>query len=171
MNRLLASLSLAALVFLGPAATGQDAAGQVDPFVERFRLFNACEPMGILIEPLNDNATAIGLTKEALQAAAESRLRAARLYTEDIANPDTAYLYVNVLVVGRAVGLNVYYNKRVTDAFGVAGTAVTWFDGATGRHGGNGDNIVSGLSRYLDKFLAAYLRVNEPACGSSPTKP
>ena len=47
--------------------------------VERFRLFNNCDPMGLLVEGLGSDATEIGLTEGAIRAAVESRLRSARL--------------------------------------------------------------------------------------------
>ena len=113
-------------------------------------------------------AAAIGLTEGALQATAESRLRAARLDTEDATKAGLAYLYVNVNVTGRAVGVSVQYNKFLTDEFGKAAPASTWHTGSTGTHGGDASYIVSNLSQHLDRFLAAYLRVNEEACGSQP---
>ena len=161
MRRTLALLPLAAL--LTPMAPGQDAASRR----ERFELFNACRPMQLVLDVPPDRAAAIGLTEGALQAAAESRLRAARLYTEDLERADGAYLYVNVNVVGEAFGILVKYKKMVTDAFGKVGTATTWNSGFVGTHGSGGASfILSNLSQHLDEFLAAYLRVNEEACGS-----
>lgn len=133
--------------------------------LERFRLFNACRPMILVVERLGDDAGKIGLAEENLQVAAESRLRAARLYTEDSERADFAYLYVNINVVGRAYSISVHFNKRVSDTLGEFGTAITWTSGSTGTSG-NGSFIVSNLSQHLDRFLAAYLRVNEDACGS-----
>ena len=75
MRRILALLPLVAL--LATMAVGPDAASGW----ERFNLFNACRPMRLVIQDLDDDATEIGLTREMLKAAAESRLRAARLYT------------------------------------------------------------------------------------------
>ena len=175
MPRSLVSLSFAALALLTPAAAGQDIARPPNPFlysIERFKLFNACRPMEFAIEPLGDHAAAtIGLTEEVLQAAAESRLRPARLYTEDMEKAAAAYLEVNINVVGPAFSLIVNFHKEVTDAFGESGLAPTWASGGVGTHGGNASYIVSFLSQILDKFLAAYLRVNEPACGSAPVQP
>ena len=162
MRQALAPLSLAAL--LAAAAIGQDTTSRL----ERFDLFNACRPMRLLIEQLGDDEAAIGLAEADLQAAAESRLRAARLYTEDGAKANFAFLYVNAIVVGRAVNVFVHYKKVVIDAFGEDGSATTWSIGSAGTHGGNASYVVSGLSQHLDEFLAAYLRVNEEACGSAP---
>ncbi len=165
MGRILAGLALA--VLLAPAILGQDNSNRR----ERFELFNACRPMRLVVEHLNDDAADIGLTREALRAAAESRLRAARLYTEDSVRADLAYLYVNVNVSGRAVNIVLGYNKWVTDEFGQSLNAQTWVTGGTGMQGGDANYVVSFLSRYLDTFLAAYLRVNEEACGYPAGRP
>lgn len=95
MGRILTGLALASL--LVPAIAGQDSSNRR----ERLELFNACRPMELAIEQLHSASADIGLTREALQAAAESRLRAARLYTEDWRRADGAWLYVKVSVVGR----------------------------------------------------------------------
>ena len=42
---------------------------------ERFELCYVCSPMGIVVEFVHDDAKVIGLTRERLQVAAESRLR------------------------------------------------------------------------------------------------
>ena len=140
-----------------------------------FRLFNTCRPMALLIEELSDYAAGIGLSKEALHTAAESRLRAARLYEDrgaDFAHLNVnAHLYVNVSVVRPAFHVSVQYRKVVCDKFGEEAPATTWQSNSTGTHGGDAGYIVSSLSRRLDEFLAAYLRVNEEACGSSTPRP
>lgn len=188
-----ASLALAAL--RAPAAAGQNAWNGIKPSLEqsrdRFQLFNACRPMQLQVEGLGDDAAEIGLTGEALQAAAESRLRAARLYLPSPAladfdleidlekwvaeyqkwateNPlyDAPVLYVNVNVFGPAFSVSVRYLRLVSNAFGHAGVATTWDAASTGTHGRGAGYIVSALSRHLDSFLAAYLRVNEEACGA-----
>ena len=71
-------LGLLALVMV--SATGQD----FETRLNRFKLFNNCKPMGLVVEELPDAAADIELTKERLVIAAESRLRGARLYTEDL---------------------------------------------------------------------------------------
>ena len=124
--------------------------------------------MQIVIGDLSDDAATIGLTREALQLAAESRLRAGRLYTAKTPNVDNigyyAALYVNVNVVGPAFHITTSYQKGVTDAFGEGGLTGTWDTATTGLHDKNMSFILSILSRHLDKFIAAYLRVNETAC-------
>lgn len=131
---------------------------------DRFRLFNACRPMNLVVEDLSSDAQAVGLTRERIQLAAESRLRAARLYTESREKANRAYLYISIHVLGRAHSITVNYNKWVTDlANNSNGLATTWVTGGTGTHDTAGF-IIQYLSSYLDEFLAEYLRVNEPAC-------
>ena len=134
--------------------------------MERFELFNACRPMRLVIEYLSPRAAEIGLTQGKLQAAVESRLSAARLYTEDRERADSLYLYVKVTVAARAFSINLAYKKRVTDAFEGFGWATTWDNNGTGTHGGEASYIVGLLSQqYMDQFIANYLRVNEAVCG------
>lgn len=127
--------------------------------------------MRLVLEGLPDQAGAIGLTEQTLRAAAESRLRAARLYTEDRERAGSSYLYVNVNMVGQAFNVFLSYRKLVTDVFGISGMASTWWVGTTGTHGEDAGYIVSYLSRHLDSFLATYLRVNEEACGAPAPQP
>lgn len=158
------------LLLLAPAAGGQDTKRKI----ERFELFNSCRPVYLSIESLDSDAADIGLTVEAVQAAAESRLRAARLYTdslEEIAWTDGSLLSVTVSTGTSAFSVSVEYYKAVTDSFGEDGIAVTWSTASHGTHGGSANFIMSSLSQHLDKFLAAYLRVNEAACGSGSTTP
>ena len=124
--------------------------------IDRFQLFNNCDPMALVVESLHDDA-------------AESRLRGARLYTSDRSR---AYLYVNVTVAGKAFSASLKYAKKMRDlATGNAGVASAWSRGITGTHGQEPDYIASGLSELLDRFLTEYLRVNESACTESPQQP
>ena len=133
--------------------------------MQRFELFNTCEPFDLVIEGVESDARKIGLTKESITMAAESRLRSARLYSSVATG---AYLYVNVNVVGNAFSLVLRFNKVVLDsASGVSLFAPTWQKGTTGTHGGTGAAyIMSALSSQMDTFLTQYLRVNEAACES-----
>ena len=146
------------------APTG-DASQQVDG-LSRFALWTGCQPMGLLVEQLPDDAANTGLTRDALQAAAESRLRAARLYTSDTVRANS-YLYVNVNVVGRAFAISLEFRKYVFDpATGGSGSATTWDTGTLGTHGGNASFVLGSVSRNLDRFLVEFLRVNESACAT-----
>ena len=150
---------------LGILLTASTVQAQAVSDLDRFELFNACRPMRLVVEGLKSDAQAFGLTKERIQLAAESRLRAARLYTDSREKANYALLYININVVVRAFDITVGYQKWVTDlATNSNGPAITWFTGSTGTHGGDAGFIIQSLSGYLDKFLAEYLRVNESAC-------
>ena len=139
---------------------------------ERFQLFNNCEPMDLMVSDFNDieYAENIGLSKERVQFAVESRLRGARLFRS---SPGVPLLLVSVNFAGEAFTTNISYYKSLLDpASGSRGVATTWEEGSVGTHGRTGaDFILSSLSGLLDKFLTEYLRVNESACTESPQPP
>ena len=150
---------------LGILLTASTVQAQAVSELDRFRLFNACRPMELVVEALAPDARAVGLTRERIQLAAESRLRAARLYTESMEKANRAYLYIRIHVEGRAGTIFVQYSKWVIDlATKSDGPAITWNTGGTGTHGGDAGFIIQHLSSSLDEFLAEYLRVNESAC-------
>ena len=68
--------------------------------------------MGLLVVLNTNGATELGLTKERLQFAAESRLRGARLFKADGGLP---FLKVGVDVVGQAFDAGLGYNKALFD--------------------------------------------------------
>ena len=131
---------------------------------QRFRLFADCKPMDIVVENLNKGASRIGLTKESLQYTAESRLRVARLYDSEASH----YLYINIFARNDVFSLELAFKKKVLDRFsGVNASAVTWVVHSLGSYGNSGAPFVlSTLSKYMDQFLAEFLRVNEKACNS-----
>ena len=133
--------------------------------MERSKLCNVCRPVPLLIEGLDRNATDIGLTTDRLRITAESRLRAARLYTDSGEESNGAVLYINVAVLGRAFSLEVQYCKRLLDPVTVEITiAPTWRKGSLGTHGGDPGFILQSVSEKVDEFLVEYLRVNEKDC-------
>lgn len=147
---------LAALLFLFVPARAQEVTG-----VDRFRLWDSCKPMQLVVEHLPKGAANIGLTKEAIETSARSRLRAARIYNSKA----DSYLYINVNVVGRAFSIGINYKKVLFDAASIEeGYAVTWSVGSAGTHGSDSSYILSFVSQHMDKFVDDYLRVNEAGC-------
>ena len=129
---------------------------------DRFDLWNTCEPMGLFIGSLDEDAADIGLTKEAVETAVRSRLRAARLYRDSRGVP---LLSVKVWVTRRAYSVKLDYLKWLRDsASGEDGGGTTWSSGSLGTHGRDSGFILSSLSQVTDRFIDAYLRVNEDAC-------
>ena len=155
MRRRITWLVLLAIV----ASPAGGAAAQDVSALDRFELFNECRPMRLIVKELPADAAEIGLTEESIQAAVESRLRAARLYDAD-AGPS---FYVNVHVGERVFVLELKYRKGVYDPISTeSGYATTWELGGAGTHGRDGAAyILSGLTGYMDRFLVEYLRVNE----------
>lgn len=136
-------------------------AGDTRETVDRFQLFADCGPMALVVGSSTD-ASKIGLTKEALQAAVESRLRSARLYRSEVLTPR---LYVRVNVVGKAISYSLNYQKLLYDRLsGLSNMATTWRSSAAGTHGGEAGYILSAISQEMDEFLLKFLRVNEDAC-------
>ena len=164
-----AALLLSALALSLPAsgARGATVGATVEESknrIARFKLFADCRPMYLVVESLSPHASKIGLTKEAIRAAAESRLRSARLYRSTLSAP-YHHLYINVNVDGRGLSISLRFKKIVHDPLsGNTGVATTWNTGGAGTHGGNANYILSLLSQYMDEFLVEFLRVNEKAC-------
>ena len=136
---------------------------EIQKLMDRFQLFTNCEAIYVLVEGLSADASKIGLTKESIQNAVESRLRSARIFSTT--RKMSHYLYVNVNVAGRTVSSSLEFYKLLSDPFtGTKGFATTWVRGMTGTHGNRVGRILSGLSRHLDNFLTEFLRVNDETC-------
>ena len=130
-------------------------------------LFDLCPPaegMGLVVESLHEGANRGDLTEAQIRNAAESRLRAAGIYAPK-AEP---YLYININVGPPEKGsrhfpfyaIRVKYKRALLDhRLPWIRHATTWDIGGAGR--GDSSNVLSGLSRYLDKFLVEYLRVRD----------
>ena len=113
-----------ALALLLPVALLPSAA--ISQVLDRFELFSGCKPMQLVVEALPDDAAATNFTRVTLRGVAESRLRAARLYTEYPEIADSAFPDVNVNVVGRSHRVSVEYRKSVRDLYGEVGAATNW---------------------------------------------
>ena len=149
-------LALAVILTLTPLAeaTSSDR--------DRFELFSDCQPIYLIAEDLSPAAGEIGLTKEAVRAAVESRLRSAQLYNPEASTP---FLYVYVHVVGIAFHIDLEYNKQLLDpASGLTSRATTWSTGTTGTHGRDVSFILAAVAELMDLFLVEFSRVNEEAC-------
>ena len=128
----------------------------------RFKLFTNCKPVDLVVENLDQAARRIGLTETDIIAAAESRLRSARIYTADKTGP---YLYINVTVSRAAFSLRTSLNKRLFDPIsGTHSLTETWNRTSTGIHGGKSGFILSNIAKHMDQFIVQFLRVNEKAC-------
>lgn len=131
--------------------------------LDRFKLWNRCKPVRLLVESMKEDAQDIGLTKEMVEVAVRSRLRGAKLYDAKTLH----YLYVNVNVVSNAFSLDLELTKVVYDSVSRQSSyAATWGIGSAGIHERTGaDFILSAVAQKTDWFIDEYLRVNADACG------
>ena len=128
---------------------------------DRFGLFTHCGSLDLLVDDLDEETIAIGLSVEGIHVAMEKRLRSKGFHDKE-ADP---YLYVRVIVFEDAYSADVEFYKRLFDPDSESvDWAATWYTGSIGTHGSDPDYIMSDLSELMDEFLAEYLRVNKPAC-------
>ena len=156
----LAAVALAVALALPAAPAAQD---DTRTLWERFELFTDCAPVRPVVESLSSDATDIGLTREGLQAAVDSRLLAARLYTE---SPESApTLTLRVHVYENAFSVTLELRKRVWEPVAeLTASAITWDTTGLGTHTGAAGFIRNIVAESMDEFLAEYLRVNYAAC-------
>lgn len=155
---------LLAFILAAPNAWGQDESLTYIEKWERFRLWSYCRPVLVLEPELSTGTAEIGLNEGDVMVAVRSRLRSARIYTEDYGN-NVGQLRIIVRVAGEAFRLDIEYRKRLSDsASGETLFTTTWETGATGTHGQDSIYITSALSQGMDLFIDEYLRVNEEAC-------
>ena len=165
-------LTLPALV-LALVLTSPASAAEIVTEVDRFRLWNGCQPVDLVIEGLSDDARKIDLRKEDVGTTVRSRLRGARIYQEH----RLPYLYVNAFVTETAFSVDVEFVRLVEALLPfwykpegmdpLTGDATSWSSESAGTHGGRSDYILSWIARHTDEFIDEYLRVNADACRSN----
>jgi len=130
-------------------------------------LFTSCRPMFLHVAEFSDDAKEIGLTRAQLTNAVESRLRSARLFSDQIQEPISlrTQLTVSVHVVSNAFSILLLFEKMGYD-YHTANFLqdVVWMKGSTGTHGQDAGYVVSALSKHVDEFLTEFLRANDSAC-------
>lgn len=135
------------------------------PYFQFFALFTNCQPVTLTVDL---DPGRLALTEADIRNLVESRLRAAKIYTDEV----RAYMpifSVQVNVVEDAFGVQLeltkaLYDKALYDSgLEFSGPAPTWSRWITGTHNysGGGAFILSALSQLMDEFLADYLRVNQ----------
>ena len=161
------TLLLAALAVVVPAV-GTGAEESKHPLCggtgyECFQLFNECQPIRLIFRELHPSAAELGITLETLHNAVAPRLRRARLYAT--ADKPVGSLLITIGIAGAAFSINIEKLKKTRDDYAdswYAGT--TWSMQGTGIHSNETGFIIQSLHENVDEFIAAYLRVNEPAC-------
>ena len=163
----------AALVFILLAVSLPAQSEPMSPFrktieegLEIFGLFNTCKPMSIWVSELSSDAKEISLRKADIENIVESRLRSARIFLEihesGFLSPN---LFVHVAVVGAAFMVDIDFSKPMRDETLEHTERVrTWNTNILGTHGRDADYILSAVRSQTEKFVAAFLRVNDEAC-------
>ncbi len=154
MTRTTARLVAAALAV--PALCATSSKAQVPG---RFQLFNDCKPMGLAIGSVFDDVQALGIGKENVEAAVESRLRVARLYTTDA----PAFLYV----LASRYAIQLQYRKPVRDLASEETRSIPTYARVAEVRDGTAAGILLEIAKLLDLFLVDYLKVNDDACGQA----
>ncbi len=142
-----------------------------------FALRNACKPIELFVAVEGDAADN-GLTKDQVATTVRSRLRGARIYTEESEN----HLFVGAHVVGRRFRVGFEFRKRPLDhqwilddetlfggydyalQNGGFGIVASWCSSLTGTYGQDAACILSAVAESTDVFIDEYLRVNAEAC-------
>ena len=138
---------------------------QAQTEIDFMRLWNACQPIDLLVERTSQDAENIGLTEQRIRTMVESRLRAARIYGKH----QVTQLYVNVHYLqgshGGIFSLRLEYQQLVhLLRYGGTMIAKTWDVSVLGQSPGDAGYIMQGLSEYIDHFINEYLRVNADSC-------
>lgn len=156
---------LAVTLLTPPSASAEEMSDN-----DRFRLWNACKPIDLVVEQLAEDADLIGLDQEEVESAVRSRMRNGGIYDET----QEPFLYVNVNIVGPAFHMSVEFVRRVSVVMPAweksdgrvpsDGLAIMWVEAFTGVHAQQAAYIMSHVSRMVDTFVDEYLWVNAGAC-------
>ena len=138
----------------------------------RFQLYTGCAPVGLMVIMPHEDVP--GLTRSAVEIAARSRLRGARIFdglvrADDLSEREFPVLRVSIMgyepINSFTVALALY--KPVRDTLsGASGMAITWQGVVSvGHHGGNGGYVLQSHGQRMDEFIDVYLAMNGRACG------
>ena len=130
---------------------------------DRFDLWTECAGVDFLVETMDEDAAAFGLSTERVEGVAGSRLRAAGIHDD---GSRENWLYLRVTVFDFSYVVEVGFQKRLLDeGTGLGMTASTWSRVGLGlSRSMEGDHVMGMVSEFLDTFIDDYLRVNEAAC-------
>jgi len=116
-----------------------------------------------VIDDLPAGAAALGVTTERIADVVEARLRRAGIRPESEVLRDY-HLLVRIRIAGQAFQVSLLFVRTVTytsreTRFVLA--APTWEAGSIGALESNAANVVASLDPLLDRFLTAFLAVNQ----------
>ena len=140
---------------------------------ELFELWNECFAFNFKVYLQKTKAKKIRLEKGDIETLVHSRLRAARLY-DNTAWQETMDVDVSMLEPTKhrptTFTTTVTFSKYVQDInTGIVAFAPLWQRNYVGvlssdLSASDADFILAGLSRSIDRFIDAFLKVNEEAC-------
>ncbi len=137
--------------------------------IEEFELYTKCLGVILVVERLSDDARKIGLVREEIVSAVESRLRAAGLYQSGYFGfPEGSvvffpHLYVDVNVKGNAFSVLIELKKWVNEPLsGQLNFARTWRRGTLGTLGSGSPSFMSAVRSLTDEFVDEWNKVNKP---------
>jgi len=151
-------------LFLYQSALAFDVLEYVVSNIKLFPLKNI-ERIYVRIQPLNKEATAIGLAEEKLKTFIENRLKKEGIkiseeYEAMVKNYPV--LNLNIDVSGPVYNINLGVDEMVIlfRDKSVNCIATTWNKSALGNHRSDAGVITSDLSKILDQFIDDYQKVN-----------
>ena len=133
-----------------------------------FSLYNRCTGLNLLVGDMSRDADRMGLTQTAVVAAVESRLRGARLMSDESTGE---VLSVGIQVMALRTGREVVFLTELSldrfmedNGFGRARMMTAWSDGSIGISDWTDQFVMGSLSKVIDRFVSSYLRANGAVC-------
>lgn len=167
MKTILGALGWAGMLALcGLVFTGNASASERISDTDRFRLWNNCEPIGMVVR---SRFKGFGDPKERFEGIIRDKLQAANVYDKNTPN---AFMQLDIAVVdlhnkGKMFSFVFLFFKTVDDKK----SGLRYLAATTHIHSGpkfvnpnSTELIFSQLNNYLDLFVEEYLRVNADAC-------
>lgn len=143
-----------------PANDAKHPDGDRDPHPEavQFKLYNWALPLELLVEVVESEADAVGLSGKDIHRTAGDLLHFAGFYTEDEMDN---YLYIKVSIAGPAFCIELRLLKEMFDpASKLLGIGASWHDTIIGTHNNEGARILSVLKALMEDFISEYRRAN-----------
>lgn len=143
----------------GPADEAPDA----ETCEELFTLYCDRQPLSLVVQWLDPETRAPGLSERDVRKAVEKALRGAGLYSK---GPAAAELFVLVCVHEAAFNVLMELRKTLYDpGTDTSGPATTWRSVSIQSHRDDADAILTELREIVDGFAEKYLRVNDKHLG------
>lgn len=133
-----------------------------------YSLYNRCTGLNLVVGDMPRDADRIGLTKADVVAAVESRLRGARLLSDERTG-EALYVGIEVMEVGTGnevvFSIDLSLERFMEDnGFGNAHLMGAWEDGTIGIAHSTDQFVLGSLSKVIDRFVSSYLRANGAVC-------